>query len=346
MRKFIILTLLLFAGFITINAQDVTIRVAGGYAGPGFQNDETVLGPAINPATPTVDALVPMANINDSAKSYKQTHGSYGSGGNATLAVGYMFTRFFGIDLGIGYAHSNDISCVQTRQLTAGVPIYINANINSFSYAVALSPSLVITAAKTKWKVYPYARIGIVLPVAGTLTDNVNIFAPIPAGTAASPGPLNNEAAGWLGRNTQVQLVTKADISVGITGAFGVAYRPLPFMNIFVEGLGQYLNVRAKSSKITKWTADGVSDLPTSANPGGTATTRSVYRTQIVYVDQLTAQSNNVQYNTNYNASQPKQDTRPIVPGSNLGFNVGVTFFLSKKTLRKQDKSANATKKD
>ena len=37
-----------------------------------------------------------------------------------------------------------------------------------------------------------------------------------------------------------------------------------------------------------------------------------------------------VPYNSNYNPNQPKQDTRPIAPFSNLGLNVGVTFYFGK----------------
>jgi hypothetical protein len=330
MRKHGLLTAAFVVAFImSIRAQEWTVRIAGGYAGPGFQNTESVLGPDVDPATPQIDQLVNMANRNDSLKTYKPVHGSYGTGGNVTVAVGYMFNKYIGIDLGIGYQHSANIGCIDVRALSSPLTGYITANISSHSYAIALAPSLVVSGEKTGWKVYPYARLGIVLPVAGKLTDNLSIQSPYDL----------NVAPFWLGNHTDVQLQTSAVLSLGMGGAIGVAYRPLPFMSVFAELNGQYLNVKGKSTTITEWTA-------TINNANGTTTvvndipSRGVYRTQINYVDALGPTSNNAQYNGAYNPNLPKQDIRPVVPGSNLGFNVGATFFLSKKTLKKDKPAA------
>jgi hypothetical protein len=328
----LLLTLLLLSAFVITRAQ-FFMRVGGGYAGAGLQNNESVLAPAINPNTPTIDGLANMANTNDSTHMYKAVHGSYGTGGNVTLGVGYMFNRFIGIDVGVTYGHSNTISCNQVVELP--FPLnnrYLNATINTYAYAVGVAPAVVISGEKKGWKVYPYGRFGISLPVAGKLTDNVTII---------SPQDLNVNGLGWLGNRTDVQLVTTATVSLGLYGTAGVAYRPLPFMSVFAEVSFQYLTVKAKSSTVTKWnatidsagTTHVVNDIPL----------RGTYRDQFNYVDQLTSSSNNAQYNANYNPNQPKQDTRPVVPASSLGFNVGVTFYFSKKTLGKDNsKKENA----
>ena len=332
MRKNELLTIALMLGLVaTTRAQEFTIRVAGGYAGPGLQNSEGVMGPDVDPSTPQIDQLVPMANRNDSLKTYKSVNGSYGTGGNVALAIGYMFNKYIGIDIGVGYQHSENIGCTDVRALSSPLTGYVTANIISHSYAIALAPSVVVSGEKTGWKVYPYARLGIVLPVAGKLTDDLTIL---------SPYDLNVKPF-WLGNRTDVQLVTQATVSLGMTGAIGVAYRPLPFMSVFAELNGQYLIVRAKSTTVTKWTA-------TIDNANGSTTVvddipaRGVYRTVFNYVNSLSPTSNNAQYNGAYNANAPKQDTRPTVPGSNLGFNVGVTFFLSKKILNKDNSKGKA----
>ena len=332
MRKHqLLFAALLLASVTSINAQ-FTFRIAGGYAGPGFINNENVLAPSIDPATPSIDALANLANINDSSKLNKPVHGSYGSGGNVSAGVGYMFNNIIGFDIGITYSHSNTISATDYRALPLFVPTqYITATINSFAYGITLAPSLVITGEKTGWKVYPYGRFGILLPVAGKLTDEVTVL---------SPQDLNVAADGWLGNRTDIKLVTTGQLSLGFGAAAGVAYKPFPFMNVFAEINGGYINVNAKSSSITEWNA-------TVYNSNGTSTVtndvplRGTYRTQFTYVDQLTNTSNNAQYNSHYDPTKPKQDLRPTSPGSNLGFNVGLTFFLGKKTLMKdkgQDK--------
>jgi hypothetical protein len=336
MRTYKLLPVILMLAFATnLNAQ-FTMRIAGGYAGPGLQNTEGVLAPDINPAAPTVDALSNMANVNDTAHTYKAVHGSYGTGGNVTLGLGYMFNKFIGIDVGITYGHSNTITCNEIISLPQPLTGVINATINTFAWAVGVSPTVVITGEKTGWKVYPYARLGFSLPVAGKLTDNVSILAP-------TQYDLNYNGFGWLGAKTDIQLQTTATVSLGLNGTVGVAYRALPFMNVFAEVGFQYLNVRGKSSTVTKWTA--------TVDSGGTTQVvndiplRSKYRDQFNYIDQLTSSSNNAQYNpTGVNYNQPKQDTRPVVPASSLGFNVGLTFFLSKKTLGKsKDKNGSSS---
>jgi hypothetical protein len=324
MKIKLLLTACMVVLLTTLNAQ-FTLRVAGGYSGPGIMNTESVLGPSIDPGTPTVDGLANMANRNDSAHTYKPVHGSYGTGGNVNIGLGYMFNRFIGFDVAFGYAHSNNIGCTEVVSF-APQPItgFLTANLSSYSWALAVAPSIVISAEKKGWKVYPYSRIGIALPVAGKLVDNVTIN---------SPYALNVNGFGWIGNRTDVTMVTTATVSLGINGVIGVAYRPVPYLNIFAELTGQYLNVRGKSSTITKW--DATIDSAGTSHKVNDVPLRGVYRNQFNYVDQLTSTSNNAQYNSSYNPNQPKQDIRPVVPGSSLGFNVGITLFLSKKTLKK-----------
>jgi hypothetical protein len=353
MKRSLFFFFLLFA-VLQINAQSFTVSLNGGYAGAGFFNTENVMGPGINPATPQVDALVPMANINDSAHTYKPVHGSYGAGGNVTLGLGCEINRYVEVGLGIAYSHSNTISCDQVRQLTGQggavpfilTPYYLNANISTFSYAVAVLPSITINGAKPGWKIYPYTRIGLTLPVAGIVKHNMSIAVDTGIDVFLHTSPF------FLGTQNAVQLQTTAIVSLGFNAAVGVTYKPLPFMSVSLEINGQLLNVRAKSSTITEWNSTYID------SSGKTVTVnqlpaRGTYRTQFTFVDQLTAQSNNQYYNNNvnqpnpnYNPNLPKNDIRPIAPASNIGFNVSIKFYIGKGTLgKKKDKDKPAAVK-
>ena len=133
-----------------------------------------------------------------------------------------------------------------------------------------------------------------------------------------------------------MKLKTEGTVSLGVNGAIGVAYNPLPYLTIFAEVNGQYLSTRAKSSKVVQWEADGVDKIAA----------RGKYRTEFVFHDKLDNNSNNGDYLIasgdptiiNYNPNKPKDDLRPSGPFSNLGFNVGVSFTLSKETLGKKKK--------
>ena len=320
----------------TAFAQYFTIRAAGGYAWGGFVKSEGITGPKIDPYSPDKDGLVPMADMNDSVPSIKTIYGSYGKGMNFTLGLGYMINPYIGVEMGISYLKSATFSCDQTRELTiqtgfgqppafSGVGQYMKAHVETNAFGLSLMPSLIIKGAKPGWKVYPYGRLGISLPVYGALTHNITIDVP-----DTTFLPLISGSPYFLGKHVDVKLKTEGTVSIGFNGAVGVAYNPLPYLSVFAEVNGQYLVTRAKTAKIEKWETDGKDRIAD----------RGVYRTEFNFVDQLSNNSNNEDYNSATDKTKPKDDLRPNAPFNNIGLNVGVTFMLSKKILsKKKDES-------
>lgn len=313
-----------------------TLRLAGGYGWPGITNSEGIMGPKIDPFSPEKDGLVPMMNINDTIPSTKTIHGSYGKGVNVTLAFGYMINQYFGVELGVSYLKSATFTSDQTRELTLqlapGPPPqygalgrYMQAHISTNAFGVSLMPAVVLKGAKPGWKVYPYGRLGISMPIFGGLTHTIAIDVDTTFLDKVSQDPY------YLGKRVDVTLKTEGTVSIGVNGAIGIAYQPLPYLAITAEINGQYLTTRAKSSKITQWDTDGKSRLQE----------RGVYRTEFKFVDELDNNSNNADYNKNYDKTKPKDDIRPSGPFSNIGFNIGVSFLLSKETLGKKKKDEN-----
>ena len=356
MNRKLLSTVLLAALLSSSIAQKgFTIRVAGGYAWPGFIKTEGILGPKVDPYTPYDDALVPMANItranHDTIRSYETVNGSYGKGMNFTLGLGYSINQYVNFEMGMSFLQSATVSCQQNYQLViipspGSPPSYddkhnLKAVIKTNAFGVTLSPSITVKGAKPGWKVYPYARLGISLPVYGALSHfiDIHISDDIYQSTAVSDTVLAgilSRGPYFLGNNTKVKLKTEGTVSLGVNGAIGVAYNPLPYLTIFAEVNGQYLSTRAKSSKVVQWEADGVDKIAA----------RGKYRTEFVFHDKLDNNSNNGDYLIasgdptiiNYNPNKPKDDLRPSGPFSNLGFNVGVSFTLSKETLGKKKK--------
>ena len=337
MRKSLLFVLFLCIGVASANAQ-FTLKIAGGYALPGFQTSENIYGPIIDPQHPDIDALGPLANIKDTMNgnpaSYKLVKGSYGHGANVTLGLGYTLHKYFNFELGISYLKSATITADQTRQLTiftglgySYIPYYLVAHITSNAFGVSISPAFTVQAPIKQSKFMPYARMGVALPVYGGLTDHITI-------DQNSGIPTLVKAPYFLGKHTDVTLTTQGSVSVGIIGAVGLKYNALPFLSVFIEANGQYLTTRAMSSKITQWDADGVSQI----------SNRGVYRTQFNFVNQLDGNSNNLAYNSKTDLNKPKDDVMPTGPFSNLGFNVGLTFNLGKNDLKKDKDKTTATK--
>jgi len=312
-----------------------TLRVSGGYAWPGFLKTDPITGPKIDPYSPQIDGLIPMANIDEKNKSYELIKGSYGQGGNVTLGFGYMINNYFGVEMGLSFLKSATMKATQIRPLTiqtgfgqppqfSSVGYFMTAKIETKAFGLSLMPSVVVTGNKPGCKVYPYGRLGISLPVFGELEHDIDIQLEDSASVLLG---LVNASPYFLGQNTKVKLKTEGTVSIGVNGAIGIAYKPLPYMMVTAEVNGQYLVTRAKKAKIVQWDTDGTDRIAD----------RGVYRTEFEFVDKLDASSNNAEYNSAYDPTKPKQDIRPTGPFSNLGFNVGVTFLLSKETLAKKD---------
>lgn len=330
-----------------LNAQKgFSLRLAGGYAWPGFLKTESIMGPRVDPKNPYTDALVPMANIdhpNDSVNSYQLVRGSYGQGMNFTLGLGYQINRYFGVELGVSYLKSATIGCKQNYELIydagggffAHSPYTMSVDMKTNAFGLQVSPAIYVQAAKPGWKVYPYARVGVSLPVYGGLTHTIDIHIQDEVFTdAPAIATILGKSPYFLGNNTKVTLKTEGTVSLGVNGALGVKYEPLPFMGVFAEVNGQYLVTRAKRSDITQWDVDGVSKLDA----------RGPYRTMFNYVDELTPSSNNgdnnkdVNGNPKFDPNKAKDDIRPTGPFNNLGINIGVSFVFGKETLKKKEK--------
>ena len=335
-------------------AQYFTVRVAGGYAWPGLIKSEGITGPVIDARHPERDALGPMANIiaNDSTKSVSPIRGSYGQGMNFTLGLGYMINPYIGVELGVSYLKSVTMTCHQRHEILINsgtldygpwqaFGYYLNVDMATNAYGLSLMPAIIINGAKPGWKVYPYGRIGVSMPIFGGQKTTIDIKPDDNLSTDA-PSLFDKISAApyFLGHETKATLKTEGTVSLGVNGAIGIAYKPFPLLTVTAELNGQYLVTRAKSAKITQWDADGVSKL----------NDRGIYRTQFNFVDKIDESSNNGDYNhstngvSKYDPTKPKDDLRPTGPFSNIGFNIGVCLNLSKEILKsfkeKKKKSA------
>ncbi len=324
-----------------------TVRIAGGYAWPGFINAEGVMGPHIDAFHPERDGLIAMANrnfFNDS--STQVVMGSYGKGLNYTLGLGYMINQYIGVDMGVQILSSAQVTSKERHEIVFdNAPFgyvktghYFDAGISTNALVLSLNPSIVINAMKPGWKVYPYARLGLTLPVYGMLTHKIDIN--LEPGLENDTNLLNTleKAPFFLGKRTAVKLKTEGTVSLGVNGAIGVAFRPVPYLSIFAEVNGQYLVTRAKETKIVQWDTEEWDAQEEEWVFKNRIADRGEYRTHFVYTDKLDKNSNNADYNENYDKTKPKDDFRPLGPFSNVGFNVGLTLLLSKATLKKEKK--------
>jgi Outer membrane protein beta-barrel domain len=336
LKKLLVVLFALSVVTLRTQAQGFIVQWLGGYA---WQPGSTQPMPAqlFNSQAPTVDAWSNLANVNDATNSYKAVNNSYGHGFNINMLVGYMINPYVGFGLGISYQKSAVISATQVRDLylnndSLNVPQatggYISSAITTQSQNLTLSPSLILTYNKPKYKFYPYLRAGLTLPVFTVIEQHVDMTLQGAGAYYAAPD--------FLGSVTSTGLETYTNFSMGFNGALGVGYKPYPFLHLFLEINAQYLNMKGDFSQVTEWTADG-QDFNYNGNYYG-INGRGTYRSVFEYVKTLNGSSNNAAYNNNYNTNNAKQEISPNFPFSYIGFNFGVQLILNKKIFKDQDK--------
>lgn len=355
MKKSILLLGVMCSISISSFSQGWYVKVQGGYNFAGLQNTGSLTVPRVDASVLYLrnDGLVPMANISEYSEngasgekvyvSNTPVRGSYGKGGNVSLGAGYMFNKWFGLELGINYlwgaTYSSTVSTINKTPPslanpngTTLDPNPIEATIKTSANGLSLSPSFVFVAAIPKWPVEPYAKVGLALPVYGASHHTVDVTLPDQL-AYNNDGSVNSTMynTNFLGKTNRMELETEGTVSLGVNWAVGVRYTPknLSFITVFLESNGQWLNVRGKSTKITKYETNGEDRL----NNANTSLNRPAYRQEFIYHDEIDANSNNEFTNPNYDQNKPKDDLRPIAPFSNIGIQVGIQLNFSKEAL-------------
>lgn len=218
-------------------------------------------------------------------------YGTYGPGLNIGLTPGYMFNEHFGVELGLNYFMGSNVDVDMTTTPFGKVTASLHSN------QFRLLPSLVVSSGGDKLSVY--AKAGLVMPAFGTT------FSKIENTGAAGPGS---------GYTREIE--TKGAFSIGFNGAIGVSYGISDKLSIFGELSGMNLHINAKEQTLVAATNNGTDVM-------GFLTT---YDKNTTFVDELTATSNNDDFNANYTEDQAREALRTRNNFSALFINLGVKF--------------------
>lgn len=265
----------------SINAQDakknndngVYLRVGVGYSFP--QAGDYISGTETSTAT---------------SYSSDLKKGSYGSGFNAALAGGYMFSPNIGVELAVGAGIAPKKYTMEYTETGANAGTM--TNVTYAKMPIMIMPSLVLSTGHTG--VEAYTRVGLAINVAGKL---INEFEAIDRS------------------NTPDVIVTMTEeytpkLGIGLQGALGVKYHVNDMLGIYVEANGLSMRVDMKKSEVTAFDVNGINTL-------GLLTINDA---QTEYSANYTETSGPA------NPSTPHQTGPMSVPFSNLGIGVGVTL--------------------
>ncbi len=285
----IVIAALAFGSFTT-NA--VAQLYAGAHAGYSFSTAPSVLG--------TADMQ------NGSTATTGNIYGSNGAGTSFGINLGYMVSEHFGIDLAADYlmVSPQKVNTNDASNTNLGVTQTNVASQTVSGSQIRLTPSLVVTAGKEGFN--PYARFGVVLPVAGTTVSDIS-------NVTSYSSPISKTYT------TTAKVETAGQMSVGFNSAIGANFAISSKLSLFGELALTTLSIKAATSKVTAYSSEGATSTTTLSD-------LKTYGKETIYVDKLTETSNNSDVNSNYNVDKAKEELAPVANYNTLGINVGVKF--------------------
>ncbi len=306
--KVLIVCILTSMSYITYAQDNITIddsqklyfRISAGYS---FESGKTEFNNADpNELTGIMQSTDVTVNADGSSVNVKSLNGTVGAGVKANLTVGYMFNPYIGAELGVSYFHGDKTMIGRLRS-----PQAVSEE-NTYLRGFDVAPGIFLTPNfKT---VNPYARMGVIVPVAGKLTIETSARQP------------NGGGAG-----TDLMVEAKSEVtakfSVGYFGALGVIYPITDNLSIFGEVEIKNLSIQSKSAEITEYSTTAVTNGQSQLVPGQQLADLPVYEKQFEFTD------NYIQSTTTApNQNAPRQIPTQFANASGTGVNVGVRFTL------------------
>lgn len=276
------------------------IRVGTGYS---FQSGKTEFNNADpNELTGIKQSTDITVNADGSSLNVKSLTGTAGAGIKANVTGGYMFNPYIGVELGISYFHGDKTMIGRLRSPQ------INSEANTYLRGFDVAPGIFLTPNfKT---VSPYARLGLIVPVAGDLTIE----------TIA-----RQKNGGGEGTDILVQATSEvqAKFSVGYFGAMGISYPISDNLSIFGEVEIKNLSIKSKKAEIKEYSTTAITGGQSQLIPGQQLTDLPVYEREFEFSDEFDQSTT-----TPPNQNSPRKIPTQFVNASGTGFNVGVRFTL------------------
>ncbi|MGC1631727.1 MAG: outer membrane beta-barrel protein [Gelidibacter sp.] len=281
-------------------SQKFYFRVSAGYS---FESGKTEFNNADpNGLTGIMQSTDVTVNADGSSVNVKSLNGTVGAGLKANLTFGYMFNPHIGVELGASYFHGDKTMIGRLRS-----PQAISEE-NTYLRGVDVAPGIFLTP---NFKMLnPYARIGLIVPVAGKLT--IETMARKPNGGGAGTDLV-----------VEGKSEVKAQFSVGYFGALGVIYPITDNLSIFGEAEIKNLSIKSKSAKIIEYSTTAITNGQSQLIPGQQLADLPVYEKEFEFTDEY-----NQSTTTPPNQNEARKIPTQLVNASGIGINVGVRFTL------------------
>ena len=266
MNKYFALFLSSFMLF-SLQAQDENVTknfyfsLKAGYTIPASK------GTIGSPRSEVGNRIVLESTEGDYEFSQKNPFGSRGAGATVAGSFGYMISDHFGVEMEFSFLRSSKILDAKRDETSV-----VNTNVRnyyaeqySYTNMFRVAPMLVVTGDRNK-KFTPYAKFGVLLPLAGKTIVEVNINDETGELADQLLPILNEELSNDLdGLRDSIPFVvptesfikakTAGAFSVGFTAKMGCTYNISPKWSLIGEMEFNMLSIKAKETTFTDFSS-------------------------------------------------------------------------------------------
>lgn len=243
-----------------------------------------------------------------------------GGGMQYGAAIGYQLTDHLALELGTHYLQGSLQKAHGEVAINYGSPrpnpareSHVDVDIQRKTSQVRIAPAVVIRGGGMFKILYPYARFGLIMPVAGKTSSEVTKHFTHPDTVVMLTG-LTNDSTVYS------KYETHGKPTIGLQSALGIQLK-FAVVGVFIEVAHQALSIQSDKTDLIAHTRYGKDAMGIMTE----------YDKHTVYYDKITTQNNNAEYNPN-NFSDPQSDAynhpkealRVVGQYSNIGVNVGV----------------------
>ena len=300
----ILCTVMAFAFSTKSNAQEFYVRGGLGYS---LESGGTEFNNADPNGLTQITQSTDISYGPDGAR-VKALNGTLGSGFKGNVTFGYMFNPYIGAELGFNYFSGEEKTIGKLNRPD------IQSEAKAYLEGLDVMPAIYLTPAFSKLN--PYARIGLLIPAAGKLHIDTQVYQPT----------LLNEEDVVIATdvNTRARTEVESRFSVGFAGALGVTYPISPKMHIFGEVEFKNLSIKSKSAEIKEFETIGNVGGNRIPLPGGQLADMPTNETHFEFEDAHTENP------ATANPNEPRKIPTQYVNASGIGFNVGIRYSFGK----------------
>ncbi len=271
-----------------------------------------------------------VVKIDEETQNTTKTNAAFslGKGVNVSLALGYMFSEYVGLELGVNYLYGmnsmvTDESSVQnyhytitsignnrTRETQTDTRS-THSKINSMKRdALTLTPAVRLVAPMSD-RLSMYSRLGIVLPISDKMFYEYSNSSYSSYNNISSSGTRSNGSS----RNSEnKKMEFSSYFNLGYTAAIGVDYKLGKTVSLFGEVNLISASFEAKKSTVTEWTSSSNGNDKDLLKDMDIRDRETDYLKKYVVTDNTPSPGKD----------DPKKDISFSLPASSIGITVGL----------------------